>query len=103
MIKISDYSYGTATFEDLETAQETIRACGPDFAATTLTLASGRVYDETGAVIGNVMHACRVHDRMGKIKTRTTRWYDTWGEAYNAAEHLCRKHFPGDRGEITDI
>ena len=104
MIKIMCERYGaTATFRDTEAAQDTIRACGPDFAHTTLDMRDGMIYDETGERLGHVMHACRVSDRMGTLPSHDTRWYDTWGEAHAAAERLCRRHYCGDRGAINDI
>ncbi len=104
MIKISNDRYGeTAIFRNMDDAQDTIRACGPDFAETTLEMRGGMIYDETGEKIGHAMHACRVSDRMGTLASHNTRWYDTWGEAHAAAERLCKRHFCGDRGQITEI
>jgi len=38
-------------------------------------------------------------DKMGVLKTRFTKWYETYKETYDAAEKLC-KNTMGDRGEI---
>jgi len=42
-------------------------------------------------------------DRLGELKTRETRQYETYLEAHQAAERLCSKYFTGDRGEVDVI
>lgn len=41
-----------------------------------------------------------VLDRMDTVETRKTKWYDTYKEAHEAAEKLCKKTI-GERGKIT--
>jgi hypothetical protein len=53
MLKI--WGYGDEVeFEDLETAESAIRACGSDFAEVSLRLGPcGRVYNERGEIVGS--------------------------------------------------
>ena len=39
-------------------------------------------------------------DRMNELPDRKTKLYDTYQEAHEKAEALCKKHFTGDRGEV---
>jgi len=52
----------TVDFATLEEAQETLRACGGDFAETTLEVRGGtRIVDERGETLGHVVddyHEC---------------------------------------------
>ena len=41
-----------------------------------------------------------VSDRMGTIEDRKTKFYDTYKEAHEAAEKLCKKTI-GERGKIN--
>lgn len=54
---INHERYGEQTvFNSLEEAQATIRACGPEFAATELTKRLGDIVDERGDVVGSVLY-----------------------------------------------
>lgn len=42
-----------------------------------------------------------VTDRLGSLKTRKTRWHNTFFVAHLFAEKLCKKYFSEERGEIS--
>ena len=41
-----------------------------------------------------------VKDDMGSMESKQTKWYDTYKEAHDAAEKLCKRTM-GDRGSIS--
>ncbi len=48
-------------------------------------------------------HQGLVIDRMNHFPPRKTHWYETYKEAHDAAEKLCKKHYSGDRGEVDVV
>lgn len=88
--------YGdTLEFSSLADAERAVRACGGDFAQTTLTVRGGtRIYDERGERVGDVVSEPNEHPRSEGTMTPTiTRadiqigdWYDLHtGQTYRAA------------------
>lgn len=69
---IDHESYGARSeFASLPEAQETIRGCGGDFAATELTERGGDILDETGAVIGSVIDGATIGRRLTAWKDQS--------------------------------
>lgn len=42
-------------------------------------------------------------DRMRSLPDHRTKTYETWAQAHEAGERLCKRHFAGDRGGVLIV